>query len=359
MANGGLQDWVRAFPIDIKSLYEKADEPLPHSAKRWWWCWGGLVGLLFLLQAATGLLLAMYYRAEPETAYQSVAFITEQARYGRFIRSVHQWAGSFMIVLLFLHMLRVFVTGAYRQYRWGAWMTGVGLLGSTLGLAFTGYSLLYEQLSYWAITVTSNIMSSVPWLGGTLKRLFLAGDEINAATLSRMYALHVQILPAALVGIGVLHLFFVRLLGLHVPGNDKDQEEEKATTAREGVYHFFPDHVASEVAVFLYLVLVISLLAIAVPAVMGAPADPLVTPEHIKPEWYFYPSFHLLKLVPGNAGVIIMGAVGLTLFLWPILDQYVLQRIDRVFKGRIEVGLVLGLIVIGLCLAWTVAEAIH
>ena len=350
-------EWLRAFPIDIERLYETADEALPHSGKKWWWCWGGVVGLLFVLQGITGLLLAMYYRAEPETAYQSVVFITEYARYGNFIRSVHQWGATFMVIFLFLHMLRVFVTGAFREYRWGAWMAGVFLLGLTLGLGFTGYSLVYEQLSYWAITVTSNIFSVVPFIGNTLRHLFLAGDEINTATLSRLYALHVQILPAGLFVFALVHLSFVRLMGMYIPGNDQDRLKEEKQTKREGVYHFFPDHALSEVVMFLYLVLVICLLALAVPATMGEPADPLVTPEHIKPEWYFYPFFHLLKLVPGAAGVIIMGLVGILFFFWPLADHYLFQKIDRAFKGRLEIGLVIGVLVIFIYLAWAVAEA--
>jgi len=356
MKNRDKGEWLRAFPIDIARLYEAADEPLPHSAKRWWWCWGGIVGLLFLLQAGTGLLLAIYYRAEPKTAYQSVAFITETARYGNFIRSVHQWGASFMVVFLFLHVVRVFVTGAFRGYRWGAWMAGVFLLSITLGLGFTGYSLVYEQMSYWAITVTSNIASSIPLAGAALKNLFLAGDEINRATLSRLYALHVQILPAALVLFGLVHLFFVRLLGMYTSGNQKDLEAEIEMSEEKGVYHFFPDHAINELSVFLYLVLVICLLALAWPASMGEPADPLVTPEHIKPEWYFYPFFHMLKVVPGDTGVMVMGLVGLGFFLWPVLDHFFFQRFDRAFKGRIETGMLIGLAILGIYLVWALAE---
>jgi len=350
-------EWLRAFPIDIERLYETADEALPHSGKKWWWCWGGVVGLLFAVQVVTGLLLAMYYRAEPETAYKSVVFITEYARYGRFIRSVHQWGATFMIIVLFMHMLRVFVTGAFREYRWGAWMAGVCLLGFTFGLGFTGYSLVYEQLSYWAITVTSHIFYAVPFIGDTLRHLFLAGEEINTATLSRLYALHVQILPAGLFLFILIHLSFVRLMGMYLPGNDRDRREEEKQTKREGVYHFFPDHALSEIIVLLYLVLVLCLLALAVPATMGDPADPLVTPEHIKPEWYFYPFFHLLKVVPGVTGIIIMGLMGALFFFWPVLDHYLFQKIDRVFKGRFEIGLVVGVLVIFIYLAWAVAEA--
>lgn len=355
-SEAGRRRLLKALPIDLERLYEQVDEPLPHSAKRWWWCWGGIVGLLFALQAATGLLLAFYYRAEPATAYDTVRFISESARYGHFLRSVHHWGATFMVMFLFLHMLRVFVTGSFRGYRWGAWMLGVGLLGTTLGLAFTGYSLVSDQLSYWGITVTSNILGTVPAVGSLLKRFFLAGDEINDATLSRMYALHVQILPAGLAVLGVGHLFFVRLLGLYRPGTEEDRRREEQLTAEKGPYHFYPDHLASEGGVFLYLVVVIFLLALALPASLGPPADPLVTPEHIKPEWYFYPFFHLLKLVPGTLGVSLMLLAGAALLVWPILDHYLLQRLDRRL-GRIESGIALGVVVIGLYLLGALVEA--
>jgi len=219
--------WLKAIPIDIQSLYEKVDEPLPHSARRWWWCWGGIVGLLFLLVAGTGLLLAMYCRAEPETAYNSVKYIAEQARYGRFISSVHQWGANFMIVFLFLHLLRVFVTGAFREYCWGACMVGVCLLGIVLGMGVTGHSLVYEQISYWAITVTSNIMASVPFMGSMLKHLFIAGEEINQSTLSRLYALHVQILPALLILCSVAHLFLCVSSECIWPGTNRTGMKKK------------------------------------------------------------------------------------------------------------------------------------
>jgi len=348
---------LRAFPIDIKGLYEQVDEALPHSAKRWWWCWGGLVGLLLVLQIVTGLLLAAYYRAEPETAYASVKFITETARYGCFIRSLHQWGATFMIIFLFLHMVRVFVTGAFRNYRWGAWMVGMLLLATTLGMGFTGYSLVYEQLSYWAITVTANLTGMIPVVGAYLKQMFLAGDEINSATLSRLYALHVQVMPATIVFLSLFHLFFIRLMGMHVPGNKKDVEEEKRITKKKGAYHFFPDHMLSEIMVFLYLILIICLLSLVFPATMGEPANPLETPEHIKPEWYFYSSFHLLKLVPGTIGVSIMMLIGLVMFLWPVLDHYVLQKLDRLFKEKIEIGILLGSVFIAVFLIWAVMES--
>jgi quinol-cytochrome oxidoreductase complex cytochrome b subunit len=358
MSEAKSAGWIKAFPVDIEKLYEKIDEPLPHSAKRWWWCWGGVVGLLFGVQVLTGLLLAFYYRAEPTTAYRSVQLIQEQVRFGGFVRGVHHWGATFMILALFLHMARVFVTGAFREHRWGAWMAGVALLGITFGLAFTGYSLISSQLSYWGVTVTSNILGSVPLVGGWLKQFFLAGDSINPATLSRMYALHVQILPAALVGVVAAHLFFIRLLGLHRPGNEADRRAEEDLQSRRGAYHFYPDHLLSESAVFLFVLLVLMLFALAWPAMIGPEADPSVTPEHIKPEWYFYPFFHLLKLVPGTVGVVIMMGLGAVLFFWPIVDQVLFSRIDRALKGRVETGLVLGLAGIALYLYWAVLEAV-
>jgi quinol-cytochrome oxidoreductase complex cytochrome b subunit len=348
--------WLKAIPIDIEKLYEQIDEALPHSAKRWWWCWGGIVGLLFFLQIVTGLLLAFYYRSGPE-AYPSISFITEQANFGNFLRSVHQWGATLMIVFLFLHMVRVFVTGAFRDYRWGAWMAGVALLGITFGMGFTGYALVSDQLSYWGLTVTSNIVANVPLIGDNLKLLFLAGEEVNPATLSRMYALHVQILPVSLVFLVLLHLFFVRLMGMYIPGAQQDRQREAALVKEKGAYHFYPDHALSEATIFLYLVLIICLLALIFPATLGPPADPMQTPEHIKPEWYFYPFFHLLKLVPGPVGVGIMGLLGLCLFFWPVLDHTLFQKIDRMFNRRIELSLVLGILFIGIFLIWAVTEA--
>lgn len=353
-----FKGWLKAFPIDIRGLYEKADEPLPHSAKRWWWCWGGVVGLLFGVQAITGLLLAFYYRAEPETAYNSVKYITEHARYGCFIRSVHQWAANLMIITLFLHALRVFVTAAFRNFRWGAWMVGVILLNITFAFGFTGYSLVYEQLSYWAITVTSNIMGEVPLIGPTLRQFFLAGDTVNSGTLSRLYAMHVQILPAALIIFVLVHLFFVRLFGMHIPGNEADIEEEKSVAKYKGPYHFLPDHFLSEIAVLLYIVIIVFLLALVFPAKMGVEMNPLVTPEHIKPEWYFYAFFRLLKLVPGSAGIMIMIGSFALIFIWPIIDHYLLQKIDKLlFKGRFELNLIFGVIAIAFFLIGALLES--
>ena len=349
---------LRAIPIDIKGLYEKVDEPLPHSSKKWWCCWGGVVGLFFLVQAVTGLLLAFYYRAEPATAYESIQYITEEARFGWFLRTSHQWGATFMVITLFLHMVRVFVTGSYREGRWTTWLAGVFLLGCTLGLAFTGYALVYDQTSYWAVTVTGNILAQIPLAGEWLKRFFLAGDDINQATLSRMYALHAQVLPVALVVFGLVHLFFIRLLGLYLPGTEEDRRKEREITEREGPYHFFPDHMLSELGVFLYAFLVILLLAFIFSAKMGAPADPTVTPAHIKPEWYFYPFYHLLKLVPGTVGVAIMGLVGGALLLWPLLDAYFFRKIDRALKWRFETSVLIGTVFIAFYLAWAYAEAV-
>lgn len=357
MSNTGKKKWIKAIPVDIEKLYENVDEPLPHSAKRWWWCWGGIVGLLFALQALTGLLLAFYYRAEPQTAYESVKYISEHARFGLFIRSVHQWGATFMVVFLFLHMTRVFITGAFREYRWGGWMAGVFLLAVTLGMAFTGYSLVQDQLSYWGVTVSSNILLNVPLVGSALRNLFLAGSTINESTLSRMYALHVQILPVSLMLLGAVHIFFVRLFGMFNPGTEKDRLMEKSMQAKKGVYHFYPDHMISEIAVFLYILLIICVLAYAYPAHLGPAANPLVTPEHIKPEWYFYPFFHLLKLMPGPIGVSVMFLLGIVVFILPILDQYIFQKIDRIFKGRMETSIILGVLTLVIYLAWAFIEA--
>ena len=147
------------FPGGVFGRLSALDEPLPHSIKRWWWCWGSLPGFFFAIQVTTGVLLAFYYESSPDRAFESVRFITEEARYGWFVRSLHMWSANLMVLFVFLHAARVLVTGGYRgKGRWATWMAGMAMLLCTLLLAFTGYTLIYEQLSYWDISGTTKVV---------------------------------------------------------------------------------------------------------------------------------------------------------------------------------------------------------
>ncbi|MCR4316821.1 MAG: cytochrome bc complex cytochrome b subunit [Planctomycetes bacterium] len=330
------------------------DEPLPHSMKRWFWCWGSLPGFFFMIQVTTGIMLAFFYKPAVETAFESVRYITEEVRYGWFIRSIHMWSAQMMIIFVFLHATRVLITGAYRgKGRWLTWMVGFSLLVSTLMFAFTGYTLIYEQLSYWGVTVAANINSYVPIVGPYLADFIRYGTEVGDITVSRMFAFHVFIFPPALCGLIGIHIFCVRKFGVHIPGNENDISIEQQIQKQKGPYHFFPQHALAELVVFLYLGLVTILLAIAFPAQMHDPANPLVTPEHIKPEWYFYATFRWLKLFPAQIGIILLGGLVGVIFCWPFVDRFL-----RKLSPKVEIGLWASSAAILVILIMTVIEAI-
>ena len=211
-----VRSWLHErIPVSGSELRELTNEPVPNHLKSWWFCLGGTVAYAFAVQIVTGILLAFYYQATPEGSYESVRFITEEAAYGWYLRGMHKWGATVMIAALVLHQMRVFFTGAYRRPRELNWMIGMGLLVLTLLTGFTGYSLVYEQLSYWGATVGANICDAVPVLGGLLKRLLLAGDVYNDHTLSRFFVLHAAVLPAAIVLLVIVHLALgVGALGL-------------------------------------------------------------------------------------------------------------------------------------------------
>jgi len=168
---GPITGWLRSrFPVDPEKLGTSLNEPVPNHLKKWWFCVGGTPAYLFVVQAITGILLTFYYVPEPSQAYDSVAHITNDVPFGWWVRSLHKWSSNFMIVAVILHAMRVYFTGAYRKPREFTWATGAILLILTMVFGFTGYSLVYEQLSYWGATVAANLTETVPIMGEPLAR---------------------------------------------------------------------------------------------------------------------------------------------------------------------------------------------
>jgi len=322
---------------------------VPIHLKRWWFCLGGTPAYLFLIQIATGILLAFYYQASAATAYESVSYITHEATCGWYIRSLHKWAGTFMIAAVILHQVRVYVTGAFREPRELNWVVGMLLLLSTLGLAFTGYSLVFDQLSYWGATVGANICDTVPLVGSLLKRMMLGGDVYSGRTLPRLYVVHAAILPATLIVLLGIHIALVRLHGV----TDLRGEEEPG----EGPNHFnfFPEHVCTELIIGLVLMVVLSVLATIEPASLGSKADPLNTPDVIKPEWFFYATFRWLKLFSGSFAVLSMGLIVGAMIVWPWLDVLI-RRATRSKDAGVWIGVVVALLIIGMTVWEAAAE---
>ncbi len=324
---------IKAFfqeriPFDWSTLEHPLREPVPYHMRYWWFALGGTPLILFFIQAATGILLTFYYMPSPPEAYYSVKYIQEVVPYGWWIRGIHHWGANLMIATVILHMMRVFFTGAYRRPRELNWLIGTGLLFTTLAFGFTGYSLIYNQLSYWATTVGTNLLRDLPVIGPLMLAFLRGGMEVTANTLTRFYSIHIGMLPTMIIVLVALHIFLFRLHGI----SQLDPKDKRTI-------RFFPDHVLLELVIAFYLVLILTSLAILFPPPLGELADPTTTPEHIKPEWYFYPIYRWLRLVPGLVGLIGVVLFVVVLVFWPAVDAL----LRRWFPKR-DLSVVLGAI---------------
>ncbi len=338
--------WNERVPISGAQLRELTNEPVPNHMKKWWFALGGTPAYLFVVQIVTGIMLAVYYQPASTTAYDSIAHITNEVTYGWYFRSIHKWAATLMIAAVVLHQMRVYFTGAYRRPREINWLIGMSLLMVTLGLGFTGYSLVFEQLSYWGATVGGNIMDTVPVIGGPLKQMLLAGDTYNEQTLPRFYILHAAIMPVTLILLIGVHIAFIRAHGVTELEPDVDPEDEKKH------FNFFPDHMLTELALGLTLMIILSVLATIFPATLGPRADPLTTPEVIKPEWFFYATFRWLKIFGPTFAVLSMGFIVFLMFAWPWVDK----GLVKITKSK-ETSTIIGIIAVFLIIGLTVWEA--
>ncbi len=343
-----LGSWLQErVPVSPETLRELANEPVPNHLKHWWFCLGGTPAYLFLVQIVTGILLAFYYQASASTAYESVRFISEDVNFGWYIRSVHKWAATLMIATMILHQMRVYFTHAYRRPREINWVIGMAILMVTLLTGFTGYSLVFEQLSYWGATVASNISDAVPLIGSWAKQMLLAGEEYNPQTLPRLYILHAAVLPTTIILLLGIHITLIRMHGVtEIPCENENHNGKR-------FFDFFPDHVMSEIMIGLSLMILLSFLATVLPATLGPRADALTTPEVIKPEWFFYVSFRWLKLFSLTFAVLSSGFIVATMFLWPWVDG-LLRRITRMDDISIYIGILATLTLVG----FTIWEAI-
>ncbi|HID20817.1 MAG TPA: DUF4405 domain-containing protein, partial [Planctomycetaceae bacterium] len=316
-----VAEWFsERVPISKAQLAEFTNEPVPNHLRRWWFCLGGTPAYLFVVQIFTGILLAFYYQPAPATAYESVRYITEEVALGWYIRSVHKWAATLMIAAVILHQMRVFFTAAYRKPREINWMIGMCLLLCTLMVGFTGYSLVFEQLSYWGATVGANICDTIPIIGHFFKQLLLGGEAYNQMTLPRFFILHAAVLPVIMILLLVAHIGLVRLQGISELHFEDESPHEPRT------FNFFPDHFYTELIIGLVIMVVLTVLSTVLPAEMGPRANPLETPEVIKPEWFFFMTFRWLKLFPLTFAVLSGGLIVFLMFIWPLVDAWLCRK---------------------------------
>jgi ubiquinol-cytochrome c reductase cytochrome b subunit len=290
------------------------DEPLP-AGTGWWFTLGSVLLFGLTVQIVTGIALAFYYAPTPDHAWDSVRYITTQVRGGAFLRGLHHWGASVVVVAAVLHMLRVIFFGSYKPPRELNWILGIALLLVILAFGLTGYLLPWDQRAYWATVVTISIAQLTPGAGALVGNLLRGGTDVGALTLTRWYALHVMVLPLVLILLVTLHLYLLRRHGISGP-----------VRARPGPSRmFFPYQAARDLTMAMIVgALLASLAWIGAPA-LEPPADPTSSNYVPRPEWYFLGLFQLLKYFPGRLEIIgalvIPGLAMAFLVLLPWLDR--------------------------------------
>src|SRR5215470_17771973 len=208
-------DWVERRVKLEGFIKEAAEHPVPSKTASWWYVFGSASFVLLLLQIVTGILLALVYVLSAGSAWSSLQVLNHQLPLGWFLRGMHGWGSNFMVAVVLIHMCQVFLFGAYKFPRELTWILGVFLLLMTLGMAFTGQVLRFDQDAYWGLGIGASIASRVPILGPMIVKLMLGGPIIAGATLSRFFALHVFVIPGMLIGFVCLHLLMVLKLGIN------------------------------------------------------------------------------------------------------------------------------------------------
>ena len=304
--------------MPIVALQYQIKKPLPRSTG-WFHTLGSMSLLLFISQVLTGILLLIYYRPTVDEAFESIKFIMTQPYMGWLYRQIHAWGANLMVIVVFLHMLRTFFTGSFKKPREITWVIGVFLFVLTLVFGFTGYLLPWNQLAYWATTVGTEIAGAIPFVGEWMKTLMRGGTSVGGETLSRFFVIHVIILPWIVFFLIAIHLFLVRFQGIATMDPVGDEKETKVKE-KDGI-PFFPHHMLKEGVVFFILLGVLITLSILAPFELGEKADPLTTPEGIKPEWYFLSMYHVLKYFSKLLGIFVVGLAPVFLLIWPFLDR--------------------------------------
>nr|AAS90419.1 cytochrome b [Esox americanus vermiculatus]AAS90420.1 cytochrome b [Esox americanus vermiculatus]AAS90421.1 cytochrome b [Esox americanus vermiculatus] len=278
-----------------------------------WWNFGSLLGLCLITQILTGLFLAMHYTSDISTAFSSVCHICRDVNYGWLIRNIHANGASLFFICIYMHIARGLYYGSYLYKE--TWNIGVILLLLTMMTAFVGYVLPWGQMSFWGATVITNLLSAVPYVGNTLVQWIWGGFSVDNATLTRFFAFHF-LFPFVIAAATVLHLLFLHETGSNNPvGINSDADK----------IPFHPYFSYKDLLGFTFMLLILASLALFSPNLLGdpdnfIPANPLVTPPHIKPEWYFLFAYAILRSIPNKlGGVLALLFSILILMLVPVL----------------------------------------
>jgi ubiquinol-cytochrome c reductase cytochrome b subunit len=335
----------------LNSLLRQAlDEPIPGGA-RWAYIFGSGLLFLFLSQFITGVFLVLYYVPEADEAHVTVAYIVKAVAAGSFLRSVHAYGSSAVMIVLLLHLSQVFTFGSYKGRRELLWLAGCVLLLLMAGMAFTGYLLPWDQKAYYATVVGTNLISEIPLIGPGLTRLVRGGTQMGTLTLSRFFVIHVFFLPVLIFLFIVLHIYLFRKAGAAGPTYAPPLAPNLPTEP------FYPRQLRFDVLFTIAVIVTLGLTSYFRPMDLGPVANPAVTQYLPRPEWYYRPMFEELKYFPGSLeaiGILVVpGVVLALLFLLPFLDR---SPERRPWRRPVAVGayfaVLLGLVGLGALSYW-------
>jgi len=339
-----IVDWFESRLSLRETLAPMLMHPIPRAAAGpmgWWYVFGSASITLLVIQVLTGIGLALVYVPTTHEAYQSLVYLNEVQPLGWFLRSLHYWSGSAMVVMVVVHLIQVFLHGAFKYPRELNWLTGVVLLFLTLGMAFTGQVMRWDADAYWGVGVGASMAGRVPILGPYLVDLLLGGPIIGAETLSRFFALHVFVIPGLLLALLALHLWLVLKRGISappVPGKKVDprtyQEEYEKELREEGVPFFGEALLKDAFFSALTAVVVVLVAAIAGPKGPGALPEPALLGANPKPDWPFWWLFALLSLSPAGAETLIILGMPVVLVGALCLVPFVSNRGERAPSRR-------------------------
>nr|YP_009485867.1 cytochrome b [Limbodessus palmulaoides]AVZ66434.1 cytochrome b [Limbodessus palmulaoides] len=290
------------------------DLPSPSNISLWW-NFGSLLGLCLLVQIITGIFLAMHYTPNMEMAFESISHICRNVNYGWLMRTLHTNGASFFFICIYIHIGRGMYYGSYKLYH--TWMVGVMIFLLTMMTAFLGYVLPWGQMSFWGATVITNLLSAVPYLGNMLVQWIWGGFAVDNATLTRFFALHF-LMPFLITAMVMVHLLFLHQTGSNNP---------LGTNSNMDKIPFHPYFSFKDIMGFIVMIFLLSIITLISPYYLSdpdnfIPANPLVTPIHIQPEWYFLFAYAILRSIPNKlGGVIALILSVLILIILPVTNK--------------------------------------
>ncbi len=330
-AFNALIAWIDArFPL-TKLWNEHLAQYYAPKNFNFWYYFGSLALLVLVIQIVTGIFLTMNYKPDAHLAFLSVEYIMRDVEWGWLIRYMHSTGASFFFIVVYLHMFRALMYGSYKKPRELLWLIGMFIYLCLMAEAFMGYLLPWGQMSYWGAQVIISLFGAIPFIGEQLT-IWIRGDfVIGDATLNRFFALHVIAVPIVLLGLVFVHIIALHEVGSNNPdGIEIKKVKDKATGIPLDGIPFHPYYTVKDIVGVAVFLIVFSFVVFFAPEMNGyflehanfVPADPLKTPEHIAPVWYFTPFYAILRAVPDKfMGVIAMGAAIAVLFVLPWLDR--------------------------------------